>query len=98
MHARDALVDGVVSRRAIDYIVPSGGSSNKRGEALVLHPVSVAINGTVATDCSLSFVGGRVGKAAHSEVNRTQFGLWVLQSQADPPPRVACRGFGSFPF
>eukprot|EP01052_Picozoa_sp_SAG31_P001734 SAG31_NODE_58_length_29669_cov_20.244978_25_plen_598_part_00 len=95
----DALVDGVVSRRAIDYVVPSGGSSNKRGEALVLHPVSVAINeSTMATDCSLSFVGGRVGEAAQPEGNRTQFGMWVLQSQADPPPRVECRGFGSFLF
>ena len=90
----DALIDGVPSRHAIDYVVPDNGT----GE-LVLHPVSVAINDnvggvTVATDCSLSFVGGHVGETP--EDNRTRFGLWVLQSQSDPPPMVACRGFEAF--
>ena len=83
----DALVGGVPGRHAIDYVVPDNGT----GE-LVLHPVSVAISDSVvATDCSLSFMGGRVGETP--EGNRTKFGLWVLQSQRNSPPMVACRGF-----
>ena len=89
--AKGALVNGTVTRLPSDYmyIVPDDG----RKTDLVLHPVQFGFNqSVVATDCSLIFPGGSAGSVLAD--NRTRFGLWIMQSQHDPPPRVLCRGFG----